>query len=174
MLSGLLAQEDCGSVLSAESAAQAEIMCRDNEFDLVIMNLPLAERSGDAFAVRLLEETESGVILCVSAELEERYELSMGSRGAFILPKPLNKLLFRKAVGFMQASLVRMKDVRTQNRRLQQKLDETRIINRAKYVLMEYLSMTESQAHRYLEKQAMDLRLTRLEVARNLLSTYDQ
>ena len=38
---------------------------------------------------------------------------------------------------------------------------------------IEYLSMSEAQAHKYIEKQAMDLRLTRLEVAKNLLSTYD-
>ena len=51
--------------------------------------------------------------------------------------------------------------------------DDIRIINRAKYILMEYLSMTEPQAHKYLEKQAMDMRLTKIEVAENLLSTYD-
>ena len=33
--------------------------------------------------------------------------------------------------------------------------------------------MTEPQAHRYIEKQAMDLRITRREVAEGIISTYE-
>ena len=33
--------------------------------------------------------------------------------------------------------------------------------------------MTEAQAHRYLEKQAMDMRITKAEVAKSILSTYE-
>ena len=67
----------------------------------------------------------------------------------------------------------RLNGVRVENVRLRKKIEEIRLINRAKYILMEYLSMTEQQAHRYLEKQAMDLRITKIQVAENLLSTYD-
>ena len=56
---------------------------------------------------------------------------------------------------------------------LQKKIEDGNIINRAKAILMEYLSMSEAQAHKYLEKQSMDLRLPKIEVAKNLLSTYD-
>ena len=57
--------------------------------------------------------------------------------------------------------------------RLKKQIDDIRLINRAKYILMEYLSMTEAQAHRYLEKQAMDMRITKAEVAKSILSTYE-
>ena len=40
-------------------------------------------------------------------------------------------------------------------------------------VLIEYLKLTEPQAHRYIEKQAMDLGLTRRQVALNILKTYE-
>lgn len=50
---------------------------------------------------------------------------------------------------------------------------EARLIERAKEVLMEYLKMTEAQAHRYIEKQAMDMRITRREVAESILKTYE-
>ena len=33
--------------------------------------------------------------------------------------------------------------------------------------------MSESQAHRYIEKQAMDLRVTKKEIAENILKTYE-
>ena len=66
-----------------------------------------------------------------------------------------------------------MISLQKENYKLHKKVEDSRIINRAKCILMEYLSMSEAQAHKYIEKQAMDLRLTRLEVAKNLLSTYD-
>ena len=58
--------------------------------------------------------------------------------------------------------------------RLQDKIEEIRLVSRAKCVLIEVLGMTEPQAHRYLEKQAMDLRCTRREVAQGVLSTYER
>jgi response regulator NasT len=33
--------------------------------------------------------------------------------------------------------------------------------------------MTEGQAHRYIEKQAMDMRTPRKEIAENILKTYE-
>ena len=44
--------------------------------------------------------------------------------------------------------------------------------NRAKWHLIECLSMTETEAHRYIEKQAMDLRISKREVAENIIKTY--
>ena len=39
---------------------------------------------------------------------------------------------------------------------------------------MRVLGMTEPQAHHYIEKQAMDLRATRREVARRILGACDE
>ena len=38
---------------------------------------------------------------------------------------------------------------------------------------MQYLKFTEQQAHRYLEKQAMDLRVTKNEVALKVIKMYE-
>ena len=40
--------------------------------------------------------------------------------------------------------------------------------------LIEQLRMTESEAHYYIERQAMDMRLSRREVAENIIRSYDQ
>ena len=60
-----------------------------------------------------------------------------------------------------------------QNQKLQDKLEEIRLINRAKCVLIQYLNMTEQQAHRYIEKQSMDLRQSRVVTAESILKTYE-
>ncbi|MGB4438219.1 MAG: ANTAR domain-containing protein, partial [Sedimentibacter sp.] len=53
------------------------------------------------------------------------------------------------------------------------KIEEIRIVTRAKCVLIQYLNMTENQAHRYIEKQAMDMRTTREEISLSILKTYE-
>lgn len=50
---------------------------------------------------------------------------------------------------------------------------EKQLIERAKKVLMSYLSMSEPQAHRFLEKQAMNLRVKKTEIARAVLKMYE-
>ena len=54
----------------------------------------------------------------------------------------------------------------------QEKIEEIRLVNRAKWLLIECLSMTESEAHHYIEKQAMDERISKREVAENIIKTY--
>lgn len=90
-----------------------------------------------------------------------------------MVPKPVSRAFFYQALKLVEASRRRMLGLRTENLRLQDKVEEIRFVNRAKFVLMERLNMTEQQAHRYIEKQAMDMRLTRREVAQGILSTYD-
>ena len=60
-----------------------------------------------------------------------------------------------------------------ENKKLQQKISEVRIVDRAKCILIQHLEMTERQAHHYIEKQSMDLRQSRIVTAQNILKTYD-
>ena len=50
--------------------------------------------------------------------------------------------------------------------------EEIRLVNRAKWLLIGELNMTEQEAHRYIEKQAMDRCVTKRAVAEQILSTY--
>ena len=55
---------------------------------------------------------------------------------------------------------------------VEEKIKEIRLVNRAKWLLIECLNMTEAEAHRYIEKQAMDLRFSRREAAESIIKTY--
>jgi len=71
---------------------------------------------------------------------------------------------------------IKQKDVLNfvaENIKPQNKIEEVRLIDRAKSVLIQYLKLTEPQAHRFIEKRAMDMRMTRKEVAESILKTYE-
>ena len=55
---------------------------------------------------------------------------------------------------------------------LQEKMEEIRLVNRAKWILIDQLKMTENEAHKFIERQAMDRCVTRRTIAENILATY--
>ena len=72
----------------------------------------------------------------------------------------------------MIASRKRVQNLESENHKLQKKIDEIRLVDRAKCILIQYLNMTEPQAHKYIEKQAMNMRQSRLQTAEMILKTY--
>ena len=62
---------------------------------------------------------------------------------------------------------------RQENARLQEKIAQVRLVSRAKCCLVEHEQMTEAEAHRYIEKQAMDTRRDRTEIAQEILENYE-
>ena len=55
---------------------------------------------------------------------------------------------------------------------IEEKMEEIRLVNRAKWLLIEQLKMTEQDAHRYIEKQAMDRCVNRRTIASEILAAY--
>ena len=66
----------------------------------------------------------------------------------------------------------RIQALEEENRKLRQKLAEQTAVARAKCLLIEFAHMTEEQAHKYIEKQAMDSRLPKAEIASEIVRTY--
>ena len=60
-----------------------------------------------------------------------------------------------------------------QNDQLRQRLEDFKLIDRAKCCLVAILGMDEERAHRYIQKRAMDMRLSQREVAEDILKTYE-
>ena len=52
---------------------------------------------------------------------------------------------------------------------LEQKIEDSKLISRAKAVLMKKYRLDEQRAHRYLQKTAMDTRITLALLARQIL-----
>ena len=54
----------------------------------------------------------------------------------------------------------------------EEKMSEIRLVNRAKLLLISELSMTEPEAHRYIEKHAMDRCVAKKQIAEEIIRTY--
>jgi response regulator NasT len=159
-------------IATSTSCSEARRMILDNEYDLVVINAPLADESGEELASMITGQTLSGVIMVVRNEYMETMETIMGASGVLVVAKPIIKQLFFQTLGLARSMRRRLTLLQNENDKLQKKIEEIKRIDRAKWTLIQNLGMDEQQAHRYIEKQAMDLRKSRYDVASAILKTY--
>ena len=55
---------------------------------------------------------------------------------------------------------------------IEEKMAEIRVVNRAKWILITELKMSEPDAHRYIEKQSMDQCISKRQIAEEIIKTY--
>ena len=92
--------------------------------------------------------------------------------GIYVVSKPLNKYMFQQAIRMEMVTHSRMTGLKKENQKLQSKINEMRYINQAKYLLIQNLGYSEEDAHKYIEKTAMDTRRTKMEVAMSIIQQY--
>ena len=161
----------CGdyNIVRASCGAAARRAFSERDFDLVIKD----ERG--KLVARALAETyfSAGVILLEDSFVYEQVASELEPLGIIVVPRPVHRALLITAIRFMHANNVRIGKLKNQNNLLVKEIEDLKFINKAKYALMESLGYSENQAHKYIEKRAMDERKTKKAVALEVLKTYD-
>ena len=157
----------------AFSCTEARQKMMGNRCAVVLINIPLADECGTELAGDLAENTAASVIAVVKNEQEAEFRQSLEPTGIFVLGRPFPHSSFHQALYDAASTYARMQIISQENQRLQIKLIDLRIVNRAKYALIQYLGMTEEQAHKYIERMAMDQRISKRKAAENILKTYE-
>ena len=159
-------------ITAVPDASAASRMLLERPFDLVIVNTPLPDQFGTRFALDVCEKTAAGVLLLVKAEHYADIDARVSPYGVLTLSKPTSAGLFSQSLQLLAATHARLRRMEQKTASMEEKMEEIRMVNRAKWLLIEQLKMTEQQAHRYIEKQAMDMRTSKKDVAENILKTY--
>ena len=111
------------------------------------------------------------MLIVPKADASEVADL-LNVRGVMVIAKPINRHLFHHYLLFADCFRSRIMRIERENEKLKHMVEDLKIINRAKLLLVTCLNMSEEQAHRYLEKQAMDLQTSKLAVAKQVIRTY--
>lgn len=160
-------------ILFAGNGAAARRLMSEQAPELILINAPLPDEFGHELALFAAWQTEAGVLLIVRSEQADAVAARVEEEGVFVLGRPLSRELFYQAVRLLTAFCRRLQGMQQENRRLQEKIEEIRLCDRAKCALIQYRGLTEPQAHRAIEKQAMDERRTRREIAQEILRIYE-
>jgi len=169
----LLTPDKYEAVSTAKNAGEAKRMLITRNYDLIIIKAPLTDEFGTDFAVDICQNTQSCALILVKNDQYEQTLYQAEPYGVLTLSKPMTKQTLYASLGLMCATRERLKKLEKKNESLEEKMAEIRVVNRAKWVLIDYLKMTETQAHRFIEKKAMDMRLTKKAAAEAIIRTYD-
>lgn len=173
LLQTLLPGSSYDPPLRAGSVGEAKRMALDYAVDIAILNAPMRDEFGTQLALDLARDNV-GVLLLVPGESFDGVRDQVEDEGVMALAKPLTRQTLEMGLHMITALRGKLLQMDRRNRALQEKMTDIRTINRAKWLLIEQLRMTESEAHYYIERQAMDTRLSRREVAENIIRSYDQ
>ena len=171
-LSELLAESRCRPVKTVSNVSAAKRACSERSFDFVIINSPLPDDPGIRFAIDTGNTKGTVVLLLVRTELYEGVYDKAVEHGVFLMSKPLSREILSMAFDWMASTRERLKRLEKKTLSVEDKMEEIRVVNRAKWILISELKMDEPQAHRYIEKQAMDRCLSRREIAEEIIRTY--
>ncbi len=155
------------------SCGEARRTLLERDFDLVVVNAPLKDESGESLSRQIASEGVSQVILLVKAEHTEAVSAACEEDGVLTVSKPINRAILWATLKLAGSAQSRLRRMQAENNKLRQKIEDIRIIDRGKCLLISCLGMSEEQAHRYIEKEAMDSRVTRREVAEKILKVYN-
>ena len=170
--SEVLTSASINQITVLASAGEARRLLLEKDFNIVIIDAPLPDESGENFARNIAVKGLSQVILAVNSEHFDEVFSVCHEDGVLTISKPVDKLFFWSILLLAKSISKKLKRMQDENVKLKQKIEDIRIIDRAKCLLISYLSLTEQEAHRFIEKQAMDLRSTKRAIAEEILKTY--
>ncbi|MBO7424839.1 MAG: ANTAR domain-containing protein [Clostridiales bacterium] len=152
--------DDKGLKLVREGDYGLLIIVSDIKNEMALKAAKLASIHPTASIMHIADETDFS-----SNEDKEARERLLDI-GAILLVKPLSKNSFLVAVNSADMAHIRLC-------KLRKKVEEEKVLARSKLILMRTLSLSEDEAHKYIEKEAMNSGQKKIDVAYEILRTYD-
>lgn len=171
-LLGLFTPSKYSPVQTVGNVSAAKRALAERDFDFVIVNSPLPDGNGMRFSIDAGTEKSTVALLLVRGEQYPEFYDRCAEFGVFLLSKPLAKSSVLLALDWLASARERLRQTERKVLSVEEKMDEIRLVNRAKWLLISELKMTESDAHRYIEKQAMDRCVPRRRIAEEIIQTY--
>ena len=171
-LSDLLPESDYYPVNKVGDINAAKRALTERDFDLVIVNSPLPDDTGLRFSIDAAGSVNTVVLLIAGIDLYDDVHDRAAEHGVFMLLKPTSKANITLALDWMASARERLRKTEKKTLTIEEKMNEIRLVNRAKWLLISEVKMDEPAAHRYIEKQAMDRCISKREVAEEIIKTY--
>ena len=168
----ILTDNACEPIRVAASCAEARRRLLEDRYDIVIVNSPLPDEFGTKLALDVGADTNSGVMLLVRAEAFPETNSRLSPLGILTISKPTSTSVIVQSLLLLQATAQRLHRMEQRTANIEEKMEEIRLVNHAKWLLIERLGISEPEAHRYIEKTAMDRCVTKRAVAESVIQRY--
>ncbi len=148
---------------------EARRLATERSFNIIIAD------SGDGFDTDFainVADSYSTILLLVPNEHFDEISYRVEGYGILTITKPFEPFYFYNMVKIAIAVQYKVQVLSSQTTKLKVKMEEIKLVNRAKMLLMQNMSMTEQEAHRFIEKDAMDRSMKRTAIADEIIKRY--
>jgi response regulator NasT len=156
-------------VAVAENGRQLVELCRQESPDLVITDIKMPELDGIAAAVQIYHERPVPVILISAYHDAELIERAEADHILAYLVKPIKQTDLAPAIAIAMRRFAQFESLRREAADLRQALEDRKVVERAKGVLMHRADLDEQTAFRRLQKLASDRNRKLVDVAQMIL-----
>ena len=136
-----------------------------------IILVDYSEGEGADFAVDAAEAL-STILLLTPPSLFEEVSYRVEGYGIIAITNPFDQFYFYNMIKAAIAVQYKVQVLSSQTTKLKVKMEEIKQVNRAKMLLMQNMNMSEQEAHRYIEKEAMDRGMKRTAISEEIIKTY--
>lgn len=147
---------------------EARRKCGERNFNIVLADF--AEGEGTDFAIDI-SDSLSTILLLTPTQHFDQISYKVEPYGILTLTTPFDQFYFYNMIKVAIAVQYKVQVLSSQTTKLKEKMEEIRLVNRAKMLLMQNKQMTEQEAHRYIEKEAMDTGSKKVAVAEIVIKT---
>ena len=148
---------------------EARRLATERSFNIIIAD------SGDGYDTDFamnISESYSTILLLVPNEHFDEISYRVEGYGILTITKPFEPFYFYNMMKIAIAVQYKVQVLSSQTTKLKVKMEEIKQINRAKMLLMQNMNMSEQEAHRYIEKEAMDRGMKRIAISEEIIKTY--
>lgn len=161
-----LGHEVVGAATDGEQAVE---LARETRPDLAFLDIRMPGMTGPEAAKKIAAERPIPMII-LSAYSDQRTVRDAVTAPIFhYLVKPVNPDDLGPAIAVARARFAEWEDTSSQRDRLQQKLEERKVIERAKGLIMTSRGLSETDAYRFLQKASQDKNTPMVDLARKIL-----
>ncbi len=159
-------------ITHASSSARAMRAVGEQVYDLAIIVAPLSDMNASQLAKELATKPELQVMLFAKEELLAEGESELLAYGIITQPIPISRSGMLQAYKLAVAFSHKIKGLLNQTKDMQSRLKEIKKVDLAKCYIIEMEQKSEEEAHKYIEKLAMDMRKTKMQVAVEIIERY--
>jgi AmiR/NasT family two-component response regulator len=168
-LKEMLLEEGFDVVAEVADGASAVRLTRELRPDLVILDVKMPVMDGIAAAEEIARERLSAILILTAFSQRDLVEKARRAGAMAYLVKPFQKHDLLPAVEIAAGRFREMSGLEAEVDNLQDRLEVRKLVDKAKGLLMDHESMSESESFRFIQKQAMERRQTMKQVAQAVI-----
>ncbi len=169
-LAEMLGEEGYDVVGQAGDGERAVALAEELRPDLVVLDVKMPRLDGISAAQRIAEKRIAPVVILTAFSQRDLVERARDAGAMAYLVKPFTKDDLVPAIEMAVSRFAELQMLEAEVADLTERLETRKLVDRAKGVLQQQLELSEPESFRWIQKTAMDLRLSMRQVAEGVLT----